>query len=77
MFQAYTEFSRKIHLEKSEKIISEPVFCNDNIQVGKTIVFFDRKWIDTGVCCIINVLTANGTFMSLWSFKETYGISTD
>ena len=31
IFQAYREFSRKVHSEKPE----EPLFCNDNIRDGK------------------------------------------
>ena len=56
VFQAYKEFGRKIYVEKSEELIAEPIFCNDNVQVGKKIVGLKKikKWIDKGVCCIRN-----------------------
>lgn len=31
VFQAYTEFSTKVHLENAEELAAEPAFCNDNI----------------------------------------------
>ena len=42
VFQAYNEFGRKIHVEKSEELIAEPIFCNGNIQVGKKILFLQE-----------------------------------
>ena len=42
VFQAYREFGRKIHVEKSEELAAEPLFCNDNIQVENTNIFFTK-----------------------------------
>ena len=31
---AYKEFSKQIHVENSEELVAEPIFCNQNILVG-------------------------------------------
>ena len=55
VFQAYKELCRKIHVQRSEELIAEPIFCNDNIQVGKKIVvLLYRKWIDK--VCVTDTL---------------------
>ena len=42
VFQAYKEFGWKIHVEKPEELIAEPIFCNEDIQVGKTFCFYRK-----------------------------------
>ena len=76
VFMAYKEFGKQIHVENSEELVAEPVFCNQNILVGNRIIF-SKNWIDKGVCHIKNMLNDNGTFMSFKSFKEKFGIKTD
>ena len=39
VFTAYEEFGKQIHVENSEELVAEPVFCNQNILVGN-INFF-------------------------------------
>ena len=36
--QACRQSGRKIHVENSEEMVEEPVFCNDNIQVGNRCI---------------------------------------
>ena len=79
---AYKEFGKQIHVENSEELVAEPVFCNQNILVGNRSFFcfcflFNKNWIDKGVCHIKNMPNDNGTFMSFKSFKEKFGIKTD
>ena len=74
---AYKEFGKQIHVENSEELIAEPIFCNQNILVGNRINFFNKNWTDKGVCHIKNMLNDNDTFMSFKSFKEKFGIMTD
>ena len=76
VFMAYKEFGKQIHVENSEELVAEPIFCNQNILVGNRIIFY-KNWIDKGVCHIKNMLNDNGTFMSFKSFKEKFGIKTD
>ena len=58
---AYKEFGKQIHVENSEELVAEPVFCNQNIVVGNRIIFYKKKnWIDKGVCHIKNMLNDNG-----------------
>ena len=49
------EFGRKIHLEKSEELIAELIFYNDNIQVGKKMIFYPKNGL-TKVCGTLNIL---------------------
>ena len=68
---AYKEFSKQIHVENSEELVAEPIFCNQNILVGNRIFFFlNKNWIDKGVCHIKNMLNDNGTFMLFKSLKK-------
>ena len=75
---AYKEFGKKKkkHVENSDNLVAEPIFCNQNILVGNRIIFY-KNWIDKGVCHIKNMLNDNGTFMSLKCFKEKFGMNTD
>ena len=74
---AYKEFSKQIHVENSEELVAEPIFCDQNVLVGNRIKkCFYKNWIDKGVCHIKNMLNDNGTFMSFKSFKEKFGIKT-
>ena len=43
VFMAYKEFDKQIHVENSEELVAEPVFCNQNILVGNRIFFFYIK----------------------------------
>ena len=36
---SYKEFGKQIHVENSEELAAEPIFCSQNILVGN-IVFF-------------------------------------
>ena len=40
VFMAYKEFGKQIHVENSEELVAEPIFCNQNILVGNRIIFF-------------------------------------
>ena len=77
VFMAYKEFGKQMHVENSEELVAEPIFCSQNILVGNRIIFFNKNWIDKGVCYIKNMLNDDGTFMSFKSFKEKFGIKTD
>ena len=33
---ASKEFSKQIHVENSEELVAEPIFCNQNILIGNT-----------------------------------------
>ena len=37
---AYKEFGKQIHVENSEELVAEPIFCNQHILVGNRIIFF-------------------------------------
>ena len=39
VFMAYKEFGKQIHVENSEELVAEPIFCNQNILVGNRIIF--------------------------------------
>ena len=71
---AYKEFSKQIHVENSEELVAEPIFCNQNILVGniyskkkkkkKNKQTKKKKCIDKGVChikhlCHLKVLKKN------------------
>ena len=34
VFMASKEFGKQIHIENSEELVAEPIFCNQNILVG-------------------------------------------
>ena len=37
---AYKEVGKQIHVEISEELVAEPVFCNQNILVENRIMFY-------------------------------------
>ena len=76
VFMAYKEFGKQIHVENSEELVAEPIFCSQNILVGNRIIFY-KNWIHEGVCHIKNMLNDNGAFMSFKSVIEKFGIKTD
>ena len=44
VFMAYKEFSKEIHVNNSEELVAEPIFCNQNILVGNIFFFiFDKS----------------------------------
>ena len=47
----YRVFGLKVQLQKPEELVAEPLFCNDNIQVGNRNMFY-KKWIDNDVCAM-------------------------
>ena len=52
VFMAYKEFGKQIiHVENSEELVAEPIFCNQNILVGNRF-FLNNNWIDKGMCHI-------------------------
>ena len=40
VFMAYKEFGKQIHVENSEELVAEPVFCYQNILVGNITIFY-------------------------------------
>ena len=38
IFMAYKEFGKQIHVDNSEELVAEPIFCNQNILVGNIII---------------------------------------
>ena len=40
VFMAYKEVGKQIHVEISEELVAEPVFCNQNILVENRIMFY-------------------------------------
>ena len=38
VFKAYKEFGKQIHVENSEELVAEPIFCNQNILVVVVVV---------------------------------------
>ena len=63
-------------VENSEELVTNPLFCNDNILVANKTVFH-KKWIDKGVCFLKNILNENGMFMLFKRFMEIYRINMD
>ena len=53
VFMAYKEFSKQIHVENSEKLVAEPIFCNQNILVGNRITFY-KNWM-TKACVTLKI----------------------
>ena len=51
---AYKEFGKQIHVENSEELVAEPVFCNQNILVGNRI-FFKIKTGLTKACVTLKI----------------------
>ena len=47
----YRVFGLKVQLQKPEEFVAEPLFCNDNIQVGNRNMFY-KKLIDNDVCAM-------------------------
>ena len=57
-------------------MIEEPVFCNDNIQVGNRCICCKNQ-IDNGVFYIKTILNENSAFMTFTQFKKKYEVNID
>ena len=61
----HIEFGKQIHVENSEELVAEPIFCNQNILVGN--IYKNKikiKTVDKDVChikhlCHLKVLKKN------------------
>ena len=51
---AYKEFGKQIHVENSEELIAEPIFCNQNILVGNRIMFLIKTGL-TKACVTLKI----------------------
>ena len=40
VFMAYKELGKQIHVENSEELVAEPIFCNQNILIGNIFFLF-------------------------------------
>ena len=56
--------------------MTEPLFYNDNIQVGNNTILY-RRWIKKGVCRISHLLHEHGDSLRLEEFNTKYGLNTD
>ena len=56
---------------KAEKLVTKPLFYNDNIQVGNNTILH-RRWIEKGVCRISHLVHGNGAFLCLEEFNMKY-----
>ena len=71
--KAYSIFCKKVSLSKTDEVVAEPLFYNENIKVGnKTLLH--REWVEHGVTHICHLLQRNGTFMSQDDFNIKYGL---
>ena len=74
--QAYKSFCRKISPAKAEELVTEPLFYNDNIQVGNSTILY-RRWIEKAVCRISHLSHEHRAFLCLEELNMNYGLHTD
>ena len=56
--------------------MDEPIFCNDNIKIGNTTIFY-KSWMDNGINCIGNTICANENLISFELFTERCRVNTN
>ena len=76
VFHAYREFGRKIIVKQEEELVTEPLFCNENIKVGNSKIYY-MKWVEKGVLKVSHLLRENGSFLSHLEFNRKYVLRTD
>ena len=70
------KFGKQIHVENSEDLGADPVFCNDNILVENRFVFH-KLWKDNDVYSIENILKENCSLITFKRLKEKCRNNTD
>jgi len=76
VFKAYDHFSQYIPHKTNIDVLSEPVFYNDKMRVGGTVIRY-KKWIIKGVYFIAHFCNENGNFYDVTTFNRMYGLSVD
>ena len=76
VFKSYHAVGRKVKLEDAEEIVSEPLFCSNNILIGGS-PFFYSEWLKKNVNTVGHLLNENGIFLTHVDFCARYGIVTD
>ena len=76
VFKAYDTMGNKVKCENVYEIDAEPLFCNNNILVGKSPIFY-ADWLRENVCTIGKLLKENRSFLSYNEFVNAYGIATN
>jgi len=61
---------------KAEELVTEPLFYNNNIQVGNSTILH-RRWIQKGICRISHLSHEHGAFLCLEEFNIKHGLNTD
>ena len=51
---AYKEFGKQIHVENSEELVAEPIFCNQNILFGNRFFFLKKTGL-TKACVTLKL----------------------
>ena len=76
VFSSYKEFGSKVTPVTSEEFLAEPIFSNQNITVGRKMIFH-RNWIEQGVFVVGQLLDINGNVLNFDSFKTKFHVQTD
>ena len=74
VFNAYASFFYKVTRKNSGQLLAEPVFYNNNMQIGNTFIK-DSGCAGKGVHCVAHFLSENGRFMSYADFKYKYNVN--
>ncbi|MCK5813887.1 MAG: hypothetical protein KAH03_06500 [Cocleimonas sp.] len=54
LVQTVSGSTSSIHSENTEELMAEPIFCNDNIKIGNTTIFY-KSWMDNGIYTALEI----------------------
>lgn len=74
VFNAYKHFFYRVGSTDSLEILSEPIFYNNRLQIGKQHIS-GKKWVEKGVYCIAHFIVENGQYISYEGFKQKYNVN--
>ena len=75
-FIAFQNIQDKMKIHTWEDFISQPIWNNKNILIGKTSPFF-REWFNKNIIYINDLLDDKGSFLDLQTFISRFNIKTD
>ena len=73
VFNVYREFYKTIDIKEGPEILMEPLFYNSRFQIGGKTFFFE-SWTESGVFLVKDLMTENGTFLSLQEFEMKHDV---
>ena len=69
-----SEFNKLKILHNNDRVCNDILFNNKEILIGGK-PFFNKEWFTDGIRSIVDLLDANGHFLTFNNFKNKYGLA--